>query len=197
VDFFVPYFRCSALLDARPYWLVSVVHGLLFSGSPRLLRCYLFLVLHIYVYHQKCAVERAHDRNIRQAKMRIIHLPTFWTVIIDCILWFFIHIVSARLMVTIPLDRFFPGGWIYRTRNWELKGSFYSRYVAIRKWKHLLPDGSPLLGEKGFPKKHLGKKNTEYMQSRIDSLGHHALWPLLLPLEPIMGGIPYDCLCYH
>jgi glycosyl-4,4'-diaponeurosporenoate acyltransferase len=66
-------------------------------------------------------------------------------------------------MVTMPLDRFFPGGWIYRTRNWELKGSFYSRYVAIRKWKHLLPDGSPLLGEKGFPKKHLGKKNTEYM----------------------------------
>jgi glycosyl-4,4'-diaponeurosporenoate acyltransferase len=95
--------------------------------------------------------------------MRIIQLPTFWTVLIDFIVWFFIHIGVSRLMVTIPLDRFSPENWIYRIRRWELKGIFYSRHVAIRKWKHLLPDGSPFLGEKGFSKKHLGEKNREYL----------------------------------
>lgn len=95
--------------------------------------------------------------------MRILYLPTFWNIIIDCIAWFIIHIGVARLAVTIPVESFDPANWLYRNRNWELKGKFYSRYVAIRTWKHLLPDGSSFLGDKGFPKKRLGNKDDEYL----------------------------------
>jgi len=96
--------------------------------------------------------------------MRIFYLPTFWNIIIDFLAWFIIHMGVARLAVTIPIESFNPLNWLYRNRNWELKGDFYSKYVAIHKWKHLLPDGASLLGDKGFPKKRLGKKDSKYLR---------------------------------
>jgi glycosyl-4,4'-diaponeurosporenoate acyltransferase len=108
-------------------------------------------------------VERAYDRNIRQPRMRIVYLPTFWNIIIDCIAWFIIHIGVARLAVTIPIESIQSMNWLCQNRSWELEGKFYSHYVAVRKWKHLLPDGASFLGEKGFPKKRLEKKDNEYL----------------------------------
>ena len=42
--------------------------------------------------------------------MRLIHLPTFWTVVVDIIAWFVIHMGVAYVMVRIPLKRFDPEG---------------------------------------------------------------------------------------
>lgn len=95
--------------------------------------------------------------------MWILYFPTFWNIIIDCIAWFIIHFGVARLAVIIPVESLNPTNWLYRNKNWELKGKFYCRYFAIRAWKHLLPDSSSFRGDKGFPKKRLGNKDNEYL----------------------------------
>ena len=90
--------------------------------------------------------------------MRLIHLPTFWTILIDIIAWFIIHLGVVYFMVRIPAERFDPQSRLFRIRNWEKKGIFYQKYFRIKKWKAYLPDGAPFLGNRGFPKKELREK---------------------------------------
>jgi glycosyl-4,4'-diaponeurosporenoate acyltransferase len=94
--------------------------------------------------------------------MRLIHLPTFWTVVVDIIAWFVIHMGVVYVMVRIPLKRFDPEGPLCRSRKWERDGRVYHDVFRIRKWKKFLPDGSPLLGNKGFPKTKLGSRDRAY-----------------------------------
>ena len=97
--------------------------------------------------------------------MRLIHLPTGWTVFIDFLAWFIIHMGVAWYVVRIPLQRFDPHGWLFRTRRWEKGGAFYQQVFRIKKWKHRLPDGAPLLGNRGFPKKKLREKTPQYLRA--------------------------------
>ncbi len=97
--------------------------------------------------------------------MRIIHLSTPWTVLLDILIWFILHMGVVYFVVRVPLPRFNPRGWLYRARPWEAGGDFYQRYFRIKKWKKYLPDGAPLLGSRGFPKKRLREKTPEYLRS--------------------------------
>jgi glycosyl-4,4'-diaponeurosporenoate acyltransferase len=96
--------------------------------------------------------------------MRLIHLPTSWTILVDFLAWFVIHIGVIWFVVRVPGTRFNPDGWLYRTWPWEDGGNRYQRLFRIKKWKAYLPDGAPLLGARGFPKKKLQEKSPEYLR---------------------------------
>jgi glycosyl-4,4'-diaponeurosporenoate acyltransferase len=97
--------------------------------------------------------------------MRLIHLPTSWTILVDFIAWFVIHMGVVYWAVRIPSEAFNPEGWLFRARRWEEAGNIYQKLFGIKKWKQYLPDGAPLLGSKGFPKKKLQGKNPEYLRA--------------------------------
>lgn len=95
--------------------------------------------------------------------MRVVHLPTFWTIIVDFVVWFVIHMGVVYFVVRIPIRRFVPESPLFRLRGWEQEGHLYQRAFRIKKWKSRLPDGAPLLGSRGFPKKTLREKSPEYL----------------------------------
>jgi glycosyl-4,4'-diaponeurosporenoate acyltransferase len=97
--------------------------------------------------------------------MRLIHLPTFWTVVIDFIAWFIIHMGVVLVAIHIPSKSFDPEGRLYRDRRWEKNGEIYTKVFKIKKWKAYLPDGSKLLKYRGFPKSRLEEKDDRYLAS--------------------------------
>ncbi len=97
--------------------------------------------------------------------MRLIHLPTFWTIVIDFVAWFLIHIFVVVIIIRIPARYFNPSDWLCRTRKWERSGDFYQEFFKIKRWKHHLPDGARVLGRLGFPKKQLSGKSAGYFET--------------------------------
>ena len=87
--------------------------------------------------------------------MRLIYLPTLWTIVIDFVAWFIIHIGVVAIMIRIPAKHFDPNHWLYKGRRWERGGNVYQEVFRIKKWKQHLPDGARVLGRLGFPKKQL------------------------------------------
>ncbi|HSR10324.1 MAG TPA: glycosyl-4,4'-diaponeurosporenoate acyltransferase [Thermodesulfobacteriota bacterium] len=86
--------------------------------------------------------------------MRLIHLPTSWTVAADIAAWFLIHMGVAGLMVRVSRSRFEPDSGLFKIRSWERR-DLYERTFRIRRWKRWLPDGSIFLGGRGFSMKNL------------------------------------------
>lgn len=97
--------------------------------------------------------------------MRIIHLPTFWTIVLDFVIWFIIHIGVVAIMVRIPAHHFNPNRRLYRGRRWEKEGDLYQDVFKVKKWKQHLPDGAKFLGGLGFPKKQLNGKDQIYFEA--------------------------------
>ncbi len=98
------------------------------------------------------------------SELRIIHLATPWTILLDIAIWFVIHVVIVLVMVTLPLRLFDPRkGW-YRERRWEHRGRCYQQLFRVRAWKHKLPDGAELIPWRSFPKRHLEARSTAYFE---------------------------------
>jgi glycosyl-4,4'-diaponeurosporenoate acyltransferase len=91
----------------------------------------------------------------------LIELPIIWTIIINIILWFLIHMSFAYFITIIPSSYINIKSWIYKNRNWEHNGRIYEDIFKIKSWKGLLPDGSALF-KKGFRKKSMVSKDMEY-----------------------------------
>jgi len=99
--------------------------------------------------------------------MRVIYLPTFWTILVDFAAWFMIHLGVAFALVRFSVNRFNPGSWLFKSRNWERGGEVYPRFFKIRKWKARLPDASPFLRGRGFPKKRLAERSDAYFTAFV------------------------------
>ena len=95
--------------------------------------------------------------------MRIINLPTFWTILLDIFMWFIIHMGVVYGITSISRERFKPEAWLYRGRKWEQYGSFYERFFRIKTWKWRLPDGASWMKDRGFPKKTLQARSGPYL----------------------------------
>jgi glycosyl-4,4'-diaponeurosporenoate acyltransferase len=95
--------------------------------------------------------------------MRLIELPTFWTILLDIVIWFVIHMGVVYLAVRIPIRFFNPKAFLYRIRRWEKGGAIYQKFFKIKRWKERAPDGAGFLKERGFPKKRLGDKSNAYL----------------------------------
>jgi glycosyl-4,4'-diaponeurosporenoate acyltransferase len=95
--------------------------------------------------------------------MRLIFFNTFWTIIIDIIAWFIIHMAVVMVIIRIPVWHFDSGGFLYRPRTWEKGGDLYQRIFKVKKWKKLAPDGATLFKDRGFPKKRLKSADESYL----------------------------------
>ncbi len=79
-----------------------------------------------------------------------------WAANLLC--WPVIHLAVGFVALRVPPHIFARDTWITALRPWEQDGHLYRDWLAIRKWKSLLPDGAPWLG--GFAKKKLLKRNS-------------------------------------
>ena len=117
--------------------------------------------------------------------MRIIYLPIFYTVLLDIVAWFIIHMGVSLFALKLPDSYFLEDSWLYRARGWENGGKFWDKYFKVKSWKGSLPDGSLILG-KGFAKKKLARVDSQYLQqfameSRRAELTHYlVMLPALL-----------------
>lgn len=97
--------------------------------------------------------------------MRLIHLPTFWTILLDFAAWFGIHLGIVFIAVRVAVRYFHPEGFLYRSRSWENDGGFYQKYFKIKAWKKYAPDGAGFIKGSGFPKKRLLHTDNEYLHT--------------------------------
>lgn len=94
--------------------------------------------------------------------MRIIELPTIWTVLFDIIAWGIIQPGVAWLSLHVPERWIEPERWLYRTRRWEEGGQFWQRLLGVRYWKGLLISAGSVLG--GFSLKHIESYEPAYLR---------------------------------
>lgn len=95
--------------------------------------------------------------------MRLVHLPTLWTILLDIAAWGVIHLAVVACMIRVPRSRFDANGRLCSARAWERNGRFYETWLRVRSWKAHVPDAAGLSGGRGFPKRHLERRDPAYM----------------------------------
>jgi len=95
--------------------------------------------------------------------MRLIHLPSFWTVALDIAIWLILHLGIVSVAFRMPARFFRPEGFFFRQRKFENNGQFYHTYVKIKSWKNYAPDGAAFSKKRGFPKKKLKEAGSAYL----------------------------------
>ena len=78
--------------------------------------------------------------------MRVIYLPTIWTIVLDSIAWATIQPGIAYLSLRFPAAVLEHRLWPYRTRAWERGGAIYDQLFRVKAWKARLPSGGGMLG---------------------------------------------------
>ena len=102
-----------------------------------------------------------------------------WVIAANILGWPVIHVVVARIVLGLPLERFAatrltaPGS---RVRE----ADFYRNILHIQLWKARLPDGAPWLG--GFSKKRFTQRESNYIRTFIleTRRAEFAHWCMLL-----------------
>jgi glycosyl-4,4'-diaponeurosporenoate acyltransferase len=82
-------------------------------------------------------------------------------ILINAVSWLVLQLSIAAAVTRISAERFANDNLLYHVRAWEI--GFYRRWLRIRKWKRMLPDGAPWVGG-SFSKKHLDMRDTIYLQ---------------------------------
>jgi len=95
--------------------------------------------------------------------VQVIHLPTGYTIILDCFAWAFLQTSIAYFCVRMPVSRLDPNGWLFRTRRWEKGGDLYMRLFRVRKWKSRLPSGG-IVFKNGFSMKQVASRQEDYLE---------------------------------
>jgi len=91
-----------------------------------------------------------------------IELPAAWIVVLNVGGWLVLQLALAWAFTRMPVKWFHP----VPPSAWEDDGRFYERFVAIRRWKDLLPDGARWFSG-GFGKGTLVCADPEYLQRFI------------------------------
>ena len=78
----------------------------------------------------------------------------------NVVVWLVLQLGIAAGATRMNSRHFARDNWYYRVRDWERR--FYRRWLRIRRWKRLLPDGAPWVGAK-FRKKTLAWRDVAYM----------------------------------
>jgi glycosyl-4,4'-diaponeurosporenoate acyltransferase len=109
--------------------------------------------------------------------------------------WPLIHIALGFVALRLPPHLFAEDTWLTTPRQWERDGRFYRDWLAIRRWKTLLPDGAPWLG--GFAKKRIHSRDSSYLAQFLleTRRAESAHWCMLccLPLF-FLWNPPWACL---
>lgn len=94
--------------------------------------------------------------------MRLIYLPSVWTVLLDIVIWYILHMGIVFIVLRIPAHRFHPNGVLFKQRHFEKDGLLYLKNLKIKQWKKYAPDGATFSKKKGFPKKNLKELSIDY-----------------------------------
>lgn len=115
--------------------------------------------------------------------MQLIFLPDIWTVLLCFLVWAVLQAGTALVCLHLP-DRFFlPDSFLYRSRRFEKEGRIYDRIFRISRWKHMLPDGGSIWGEKGFKKRQLADFSNENLNRFLteSARGELTHWLAIFP----------------
>ena len=82
--------------------------------------------------------------------------------VVNILGWPLIHLATGFVALRLPARLFAEDNWLTESRSWERDGNFYRNWLAVRKWKSLLPDGAPWLG--GMAKKKIQTRNSTYLE---------------------------------
>ena len=94
--------------------------------------------------------------------------------------WLCIHLLVAGVAILLPTSLFDPRKKPFQTAPWEQMGSVYERYLKIKRWKGILPDGALLFA--GFSKGHIRSRNPDYLERYVRETcrGELAHWSVML-----------------
>ena len=136
--------------------------------------------------------------------MQLIEMSAGGTIAIDVIAWAFFHILISFLMERVPASHFHQDTFFLQSQPWEDHGELWEKIFRVKRWKHLIVDGTTII-QKGFEKNSLAGNKREYLEeflleSRRAELTH---WISILPAplfflwNPVWAGwimIAYACL---
>lgn len=102
-------------------------------------------------------------------------------ILVDLAAWPVLQLTIAWVFTQLDHSHFVASPCIYRLRRWEPE--FYRRWLRVRRWKALLPDGSSWVGGR-FPKKRLQATNRLYLRRFAEETrrGEAAHWVMILCL---------------
>lgn len=79
--------------------------------------------------------------------------------------WPILHIAIGFIALRVPHRLFECDTWLTTPRPWEKDGQVYRDWLAIRRWKYLLPDAAPWLSQSA--KKKLPQRNPAHVAEFI------------------------------
>jgi glycosyl-4,4'-diaponeurosporenoate acyltransferase len=104
-------------------------------------------------------------------------------VLVNALGWLILQLSIAAVAVRVDPCWFANDNMLFRVHAYEIE--FYRRWLHIRRWKRLLPDGAPWVGG-SFRKKSLHGSNPAYLRKLLVETrrGEVAHW-LMLASFPI------------
>ena len=136
--------------------------------------------------------------------MPLVSFSILWTVMIDVLSWAFFHIIISVVCFLIPFHYFQRSSFLFKIRVWENSGQFWQDFVAVKRWKGSIPDGSRIF-KFGYEKKTLHGMNHENLQrfaietkkSGTHALAMHLTRSIIFSLESNLGGMGHDTIRIH
>ncbi len=89
----------------------------------------------------------------------LIELPIIWIVVLNVAGWPLVQFGLAWAFTRTPVAWFSPPA----AAAWEQDGRFYERFLGVKQWKGLLPDGARWFGG-GFAKGSLAGLDADYLR---------------------------------
>jgi len=110
-------------------------------------------------------------------------------ILVNTLGWLIVQLSIAAIAIWMDTVWFADDNRLYRVQEWEIK--FYKRWLHIRRWKGLLPDGARWVGGR-FRKKFLQEMNPAYLRQLLieTKRGEVAHWfmlasfPIFFPWNP-------------
>jgi glycosyl-4,4'-diaponeurosporenoate acyltransferase len=95
--------------------------------------------------------------------IRLITLPTGWTVLLDCAVWAVAGTAIGLAAHRADPDSFGHDGRLTRLRRFERDGRWYERRLHIKAWKQVIPEAGTLFGV-GFSKRRLTSGSVDHLR---------------------------------
>ena len=114
--------------------------------------------------------------------MRLIELPTTFTIILDILAWLFFHLIIAKVSLAIKDSHLVKYNLMFKVYKFEASGLIYEKLFLVNKWKDKLPDGTKIL-KKGFSKNRVDKMSLDYFKKFLIEVNRAELshWLQMLP----------------
>lgn len=114
--------------------------------------------------------------------MQLIEFSPIVTILLDILAWGFFHMTISLTTLKMPERWFEQDLALYRSWSFEKEGKLWNTLFRVKRWKHLIPDGTIVL-RSGFNKKTLQGRDPLLVakflrESRRAELNH---WLSILP----------------